>query len=295
MKEKATNALLSEVATEINILSSLSYRVFLKQVYVVLKQRLKGYTYLQYAEDLGFSHTNVIHLVIRGKRKLNPSSVLKLIEAFGFKKDNRLYFEALVKYNNARTHIKRESAFLRLTQLRGKSLIGRIEGNYLKYYNEWYHPVVRELVNSMDIQCTPEAISEIITPRVTPEQVRKSLQLLEELELISFNKETGKYEQTKAQVTTGNEVEGIAILRYHQNVIDMGKDSITTVSHKRRDISAVTTCVSEETANMMKSRIQEFRKELLQMAQDSGPGDQVYQVNIQLFPFTKGKVGKSKK
>lgn len=279
-------SVLAAIAQEIDVLKYLDYRIFLNAIYLKLKEQEERYSYLQYADDLGFSQTNVIHLVIRKKRKLSPKSVEKIVEAFDLRKTHRLYFEALVGYAHARTPRKRELFFDRLHQLKAKSLVTSLDQTQLEYYSAWYHPVIRELIAMPDFVEDPEALAARLTPRVTPEQVRKSFDLLLALNLIVREPETGRLRQTKNIVTTGNEIAAMSVVRYHQNVIEIGRESITSVPARRRDVSAVTICVSDETAAKMKEEIQAFRKRLLMLADDAGGGEHVYQLNIQLFPFT---------
>ena len=93
-----------------------------------------------------------------------------------------------------------------------------------------------------------------------------------------------------APITTGNDVASMALVRFHQRMIELGRESITTIDQKRRDIGAITVCVSDRMAQRMKEEVQAFRKRLLRMAEESEINrdpDQVYQVNIQMFPMSK--------
>ena len=59
------------------------------------------------------------------------------------------------------------------------------------------------------------------------------------------------------------------------------------MNEERRDVSAVTVCVSEAAARRMKAEVQAFRKKILAIADEVKDGDEVYQLNMQLFPLTK--------
>lgn len=282
----AKRSVLAAVAREVNVLRFLDYRSFLQAVYQKLKEQMERYSYLQFADDLGFSQTNVVHLVIRRKRKLAPKSVERIMDALELKKTERLYFETLVKYAHARTPRKREIYFDRLHQLKAKSLLTSLDQSQMEYYSAWYHPVVRELVAMPGFDEDPDWIAARLTPHITPEQARRSVELLLSLNLIVRDAESGRLRLTQNVVSTGNEIAAMSVARYHQNVIELGRESITSIPARRRDISAVTVCVSEQTAQAMKAEIQAFRKKLLMLADEAGPGGQVFQLNIQFFPFT---------
>ena len=60
------------------------------------------------------------------------------------------------------------------------------------------------------------------------------------------------------------------------------------VSADRRDISAVTFSIQRKDFPALKKHLQLMRKELLDFSSEAGNGDDVVQVNIQLFPLTRG-------
>ena len=78
---QATKTLMKEAAVEAHPAEYLHYRDYLREVYKRVKAELSSYSWLQFAEDLGFSRTNVIHLVIQGKRPLSAKAAEKVVEA----------------------------------------------------------------------------------------------------------------------------------------------------------------------------------------------------------------------
>jgi uncharacterized protein (TIGR02147 family) len=284
---KPDNDSMARACQEVRPTQFLDYRKFLQEVYAWFKTHLDSYSYLQFAEDLGFSQSNMIHLAIRGKRHLRMKSVQKIVESLGLKGAERQYFETLVRYNSARLASEREVYFQRLVAIKNRTLTSKIEQSQLEYYSEWYHPVIREMVNMPDFQGDAGWIAARIQPRILPEQARKSLELLVELGLVEYSEEKQKHVLTQRNVTTGDEVTHMAVTRYHQRVIEIGRESITQVPSVRRDISGLTLSVSQEVAQKIKAEIQKFRKHLLAIADESVEPDEIVQVNIQMFPFTK--------
>lgn len=286
MKNDSKNAF-KEVCLHIKPSHHLDYAVFLEDVFQWVKNRCKNYSYILFADDLGFSKTNVVHLMIRGKRRLSSKGAERIIEALHIKSTERLYFETLVKYQNARLPSDRESLFARLMELKSKSLSSTLEQSQLEYYSEWFHPVIRELVGLPGFNPDPHWIVKHIEPRVLPEQARKSLALLEELKLIHRNESTQKYELTQQNISTGDEIASHAVVRYHQRTIEIGRESVMNFDHTERNVSSVTVSISEEMFDKIADEISIFRKRIIEMAEQSRDSDRVYQLNIQFFPFTK--------
>lgn len=279
--------IIDEVRSLVQPTEYLDYRDYLDAVYQCLKEKLSKYSYVQFAEDLGFSKTNVVHLIIKGKRPLSVKGAGKIIAALGLTNVSRIYFEKLVKYKNSRKPAERESLFQELVQIKSKSVDSQEAKDQLEFFSEWYHSIIYQMSFSDVFYSDPSWISDHITPRIRPEQARKSLQLLEILGLIKFDENEGRHFPTKRRVSTTDEIASVAIVRYHQKMIETGKESITAVDEDLRDISSITTSISPELLPKIKQEISHFRKKILMLEEQSKKDPLVYQMNIQLFPVTK--------
>ncbi len=265
----------------------LDYKAFLQACFNFIKDQKESYSYIQFAEDLGFSLTNVMHLIIRGRRRLSTKAAAKISVLLNLKGFERQYFETLVEHNNARLPQDRDALFARLVALKNKEIQNPIVQDQLDYYTSWYHPVIRELIGLSPVKRGDASFVDCIQPRVLPEQGRRSLELLQSLGLIRYDEEKDQYIQVSKNISTGDEIRSLAVIGYHKEVIEIGRDSMTTIAAQRRDIGAVTIAIDEATAQRIKTEIQNFRKALIAIADECKNPDQIYQVNIQLFPFTK--------
>lgn len=267
--------------------SHLDYRDYLKSLYLQIKKLKSNYSYLLFAEDLGFSKTNVLHLIIQGKRPLSVKAGKKIATGLKLSGVDKNYFDILVQYQNARDSQKREQLFKKLLSAKNKSLGSIEDKSKLEFFSEWYHPTIYEMSYLDDFQADASWIADRLNARLRPEQIRKSLQLLESLNLIYFDKTSDRYHPTEGDVSTGDEIASVAVIRYHQKLIEMGKESLTRISEDLRDVSSITVCVSEEMAERLKEEVRTFRKKMLMLAKESKSMDTVYQMNVQLFPLTK--------
>jgi uncharacterized protein (TIGR02147 family) len=273
--------------SETNIAPSayLDYRLYLAAVYDAVKAQTASYSYKTFASDLGFGATTVMHQIVRGHRPLTVKAAKDVAAPLGLKGIERRYFLILVEYGNAKLAAKRDELFKRLLELKGETLAEDLDRDVLDYFSAWWHPVVRELVGTPRFQADPEWIAKQIMPRIRPEQARESLALLERLNLVQRDA-SGVLTQTQTRISTGHRVKGMALVGYHREMIDHGREALSRVPAKRRDISAMTVAVDEATAQRLKAMIHAFQLQLLDEAERASGKDQVYQVNIQLFPFT---------
>ena len=85
----------------------------------------------------------------------------------------------------------------------------------------------------------------------------------------------------------------MAITRYHQKMIELGKESLTAIQAQSRDVSSVSIAIPTSLLPELKKEISLFRKKLLIMAEQASNAEVVYQTNIQFFPLSRDKGAKS--
>ena len=272
-----TNKTLQEIADQIQVTRFLDEREFLARVYELAKERIADYSYLLFARDLGFSATNVVRLMIVGKRPLTIKSAEKIAKGLGLVGAERRYWLVLAEYSRERLPAKRESLFQDLLALKSKSTPGSLTKEQLQYFSKWYNPVIRELISVGDFDGTADWVQDRLVFPLRLEEIKKSLELLTRIGFIRKNKVTGKYERTNDRVTTDREVDSLAIVSYHQQMMEMGKSSMTTVSEEERDIRAVTVGLPAAAVPALKAKIDGWIQEILAYEDDERKNDAVYQ------------------
>ena len=282
-----TRSILRQAAAKMPVTQHLSHRDYLKALYDAVKAEAEAYSYLKYAEDLGFSATNVVRLVIAGQRPLTSKAAEKIAKALDLHGSDRRYWTTLVKYANARLPAERDNLFRLLMSYKTKSQPAELDPVQAEYFSEWYHPVIREMTALADFDGDPEHIKARLTFPLRLEQIKRSLELLEQLGVILKDPATGRYARTATRIATDSEVDSMAVVRYHQKMIEIGRESITVVPEEARDIRAVTVSLPKAALPLLKGKIEEWVAQIAAMEHDDTPGDQVIQVNVQMFPFTK--------
>lgn len=279
--------ILREMSRTIRPSGFMDYRVYLDSLYQSLKSKHEHYTFQRMADDLGFGPTTVMHQIVRGYRPLSLKAAEKISRACGLETFERQYLVELVAYHNAKNTRERDEHFRKLLEFKSRTLPNEIDKAMLEYFSAWYHPVIREMVAMPGFRNDSTWIAKRLIPNIRPTQVEKSLALLESLGMIEFDTNTQSYRQSEARVSTGHRVRGMGLVSYHQQMIDLGREALTVIEGKRRNISAVTVCCDTDTANRLSAMVNTFQLQLLDEAEKCKTGDQVIQINIQLFPFTR--------
>ena len=269
----------------------MDYRKFLKEYYAWQKEHTQYFSYRYFSNKAGFASHNVLKQVIAGDRNIARKSISKFCNALNLSPRECEYFALLVLFNQSKSIDEKNDIFKEMLRYKQGSKAKRVNELQYKFYSQWYNTVVRELVAFDDIAPNPADIAECITPEVTAFQVKKSLQILEEIGLI-YKNDKNRWEQKDATIKTDDEVESLAIKNYNLKMVELGLESVERVEAKDREVSSLTLGISKEMYKKLKKKIQSFKEEILyDVLSDSTKSEDVYQFNVQFFPLTKKKQG----
>jgi uncharacterized protein (TIGR02147 family) len=284
---------LKRLAIKIAPTSYVEPREYLAAVYDALKAASPQYSYVQFTEDLGFGSCNAMYLIIHGQRPLTSKGAAKICSALGVTGTERRYFIGLVEASRTKKGRTNDGALDRLVELKAKSLPTDLSRDQLAFYNNWYHSAILELLSLSHASDDPEWLSQALQPSVTVLKVERSLELLKKIGFVVFDHHKKRLVPAQEVVSTGQEVIGMAIIRYHQQMIELGKAAMIAQEPDQRDISAVTIAFPEGKLAELKDKIQAFRKELLELSAAQSTNDTIVQLNIQMFSVatspTRGK------
>lgn len=244
----------------------------------------------------GSTSPNFFQLIQNRTLNISKSQLNMLCASLSLDKDESEYLKTIVEFDHAKSHKRKDEFFQKILLTREYKDVKIIENRQYEYLSNWYNPVVRELIASPEFNGDPEWIAKRITPEISVAKVKKSIKLLETLELIKKDNRTDKWIFTDKTISTPSEVISVAVVKYHHAIIKLASESIERFGANIRDIRSVTLTVSDKGRNIIKQRMEAFWKELLAFAEeDEGDGD-VMQVNMQLFPvaFKNDKKGNKK-
>lgn len=264
----------------------MDYRDFLNDMFRFRKKKDKYFSYRHFANKAGFSSPNFLQLVIEGKRNLTNTSLAKVAKGFGLNKQEREFFENLVIMNQARDHEEKNHYLKKMMSIRAYTKVRIIEKKSYEYFSKWYNPAIREIVLFGDRNFTSEEIASTLSPKITPREAERALNLLLELRLIEKDKD-GLWQQSDLALSTGPEVMSIAVANFHREMLKLAAESLERYPANERDITGLTLRVNSGSMAEIKKRIARFRKELLEFAFDEEDTDQVIQISLQAFPLTK--------
>jgi uncharacterized protein (TIGR02147 family) len=270
----------------VDVFSFLDARQYLRAYYEAEKKRRSSFSYRYLSMKAGFRSPNFFKLVIDGQRNLGVDAVPKVSLALGHNAAEGEFFADLVSFTQARSVAEKNRAFARISATRRCRSARRLEGEVFSYFSHWYSPAIRELTARNDFREDPKWIANTLRPKISVQEAKQSLALLLSLGLVVRDQETGRVVQGDPTLTTEHEVTSLAVKNFHRQMLERASESIDTVKASRRDLAALTACVSEKTAAVIKDRIHRFREEIAELCDQDEEPELIYQLNLQLFPLS---------
>lgn len=271
-----------------------NYRRFLRDYFKEQKALRATFSHRNFARRAGFSSSSFCAHVIEGKRNLTEKSVKKMIRGLRLSGRAAAFFESLVFYNQAKTIEDRENRFREMERLRKASEFYKINQDQFAYYDEWYYPVIRELVVHSDWGGDYDRLALLVRPAVSPEKARKAVHTLLDIGLLVENSD-GTFSQKHQSVTAGG-VPSAVTRKVRKEYLLRALEATEELSVDRRHISGLTVAMSEEQYRKTMQMIDELRIKILREAEaeDESLVDGVYQVNFQAFPLTKKSIRRAR-
>lgn len=263
------------------------YRVYLDEIYRNLKSADRTVTYLKFAALLGFSESNVIWMVIKGRRKLTHLTSQRIATTLDLDTDNRKYFFALVSYINERSTAKKDALFTKLMEVKHSALSDGSDQLALEYFSEWFHPVLRELARDHNISTNPSDIANRLIPRILPREAESSIKLLSRLGLVEVSEDKMTFSYKGENIIPSRRINQHASIRFHHIMMDMAKEALVKIPETHREYNGLTLSLSDEMIPRAQEIIRKACMELLELENVEQGRRDVFQVNMQMFPFTR--------
>lgn len=259
------------------------YQAFLREYYDWRKS-VHAYFSLRYIGGKVGLDAGLVVRILQGKRHLSLKKIPAFSAVMGLTKRRADYFDLLVHYGRAKSDREAQQYFERLiafTGLGGK----QVDRSQYEFYQEWYYTAIREMLYVYPFRGDYEALAAMLIPAITPKEARKAIALLEKLGMIAAGREGG-FTLTEKYLTTGEEWRSFAVKEFQRKALKLADHALEKVPKEARDISTVTLTVNGEAMDKIRERVRQFHQDMLEISEQSGQGDRVYQVNLQIFPLS---------
>ena len=264
------------------IIEYTDFRKFMRDFYEERK-RCSVFSWREFSKIAGFSSPSYMKVVCDGKSKLSRIGVERTGAAMGLAGFEMDYFRAMVKFGQADVESKKVAAYEEMLSIAKVYKVRVLEGDLFEFYDTWRNPVLRELAPLMP-GATPDELAKMCYPEVSAQEVQESLAFLTKAGLLK--KTEGKLVQSETSVKGSNDATRLAMRGMHRMMSQLATPALE-LPVEERNFSGVTMGLSRESYSKIENLLDEFRRKIIAIAAEEKNVEQVYRLNLQLFPLTK--------
>lgn len=264
------------------IIEYTDFRKFMRDFYEERK-RCSAFSWREFSKIAGFSSPSYMKVVCDGKSKLSRIGVERTGAAMGLAGFEMDYFRAMVKFGQAEVESKKVAAYEEMLSIAKVYKVRVLEGDLFEFYDTWRNPVLRELAPLMP-GATPGELAKMCYPEVSAQEVQESLAFLTKAGLLK--KTEGKLVQSETSVKGSNDATRLAMRGMHRMMSQLATPALE-LPVEERNFSGVTMGLSRESYSKIENLLDEFRRKVIAVAAEEKNVEQVYRLNLQLFPLTK--------
>ncbi len=269
---------------EILLFNYLDYHTFLQDWYKHTKTHNHSVTYQKLAQTVGINSKSYLSRVFTGKAKLSHKSLNTLLPILKLTNEENEYLQQLITFKHSVSDTEKEEALIAIEQLANPKVL-QLTHKKFSYLKSWYHPVIRELICMPGMHENYQKLGRMLTPPITAKEAHDSVTLLLNLNLIEKTK-TG-FTQTGKVIVASNDKDLLALRSHQKQMIEFGKQALGRFTPSERNIMSGTAGVSNSGYDELNEAVNEFQQKVSDILNKQQKIEQVFQVNIQLFPLSK--------
>ena len=259
------------------------FRQYMLDYYEERKRR-SVFSWREFSKIAGFSSSSYMKVVCDGQSKLSKVGVERTGAAMGLVGFEMEYFRAMVEFGQAATEEKKKVAYENMLAIAKVHKVRVLEGDLFEFYDSWQNPVVRELAPLMP-GATPGEIAKKCYPEISAAEVQQSLNFLTKAGLLKKAGDSA-FVQAETSITGTPDATRLALRGMHRQMSKLATPALD-LPVEQRNFSGVTMGVSRESYERIVKVLDECRRQIIAIAADDKNIDQVYRLNLQLFPLTK--------
>ena len=259
------------------------YRKFIQDYYDERK-RSSAFTWRDFARDAGFTSPIYLKYVCEGKKSLSVGAAGSVANAMGLAGFESTYFVLMVSYAHAKGDKAKRAAFEERCALAQAHKVRVLGNEEFDYFKSWKNPVLREIAPHMP-GARPLEMAHACKQKISATEVSETLDFLMKAGLLKKDK-NGNYVQTEKSISMGP-VDAVPVAAREMQR-QMGEFAVKAMDLplSERDMSGVTMGITRGVYEQIKKEIADFRRRIVAIASADDDTEQVYRLNLQLFPLS---------
>lgn len=267
------------------IFEFLDYRDYLSAFYEYHKVNTPGFSYRSFLQKAGISSPSFLKQVIDKKRNLTPAATDKFLIALNLNNHEENFFRLLVQYTHTFYNDEKQSLYRQLREIAREQDLKIIGEECYEYYEHWYTSALRELLTINHFNGDWKKIGQALHPSISAQEAKTATELLLNRGFLQLN-DDGSYHQTNTTISTGHEVNSMAIRNFNCQCVDLASEAIKSLPKDKRHVTGITMGVSETAYQTITQEIEKLQTKILDILKEDTDQTKVVQLNTLLFPLS---------
>lgn len=257
----------------------------IKNVYEARRARNGAYSLNAFSRDAGMSQPQLSR-ILNGSRSVTVKQAQKLSLLLNLDQETGKQLLESVILNAKNVDLKLVEKIEKDKQKRDSKKAVDLDIEKFITVSKWYHLPLFALVTTSDFKNNPTWIAERLG--ITTQEAREAV---ERLIVVGFLKiEDGKLVPANQHVNLVTKNSKTAVREHHAQMMNHAKETMMGQTDDKafalREISGVSVAVDTKNIPAAKDLVRKFKSEMAALLSE-GSANEVYQLNVQLFPLSK--------
>jgi len=271
--------------TNLTIFNFDNYLDYLGYIAKLEKQNSESSPLVKWAKRLGFNSPSSLTMVLKGQRLPSKDLTQALIFDLKLDPEEKRYFELLIRLEKLKRKKGDVSIVLKELSKFNKNNKHSISLNEFEYISDWQFLAIKQLVKTKDFEEDFVWISKKLKGKITPAQVKNSLQILINLGILSRRKD-GQLFVSRESIESSNDIPSAAIKEHHKQMMQRASEAIDEQDVSLRQVNSMTFRIDPNKIDAAKEKVLQFIYEFNDEYGMDKAGGELYQLNVQLFGHT---------
>ena len=263
----------------------MDYREYIRDYYT--ERKTFGFSWNAFASSAGFSSPVFLQYVCEAKKNLSEKTASQVASAMGLVGYEVDFFELLVAYGNAKDDKSKKAVLERISVFAETHRVRVTGADEYEFFKSWKNSVVREIAPALP-GATHKQLSIASRRRIPTAEIAKILDFLLQSGYLEVD-ENGCYHQVNRSLKMSGERNTIrkSVARdLQRQMTELALDALEKEPAENRNMTGVTLGITRDKYAQIVQELAECRRRIVAIAASDDATEEVYRLNMQLFPLT---------
>ncbi|WP_298771313.1 TIGR02147 family protein [uncultured Fibrobacter sp.] len=263
----------------------MDYREYIRDYYT--ERKAFGFSWNAFASSAGFSSPVFLQYVCEAKKNLSEKTASQVASAMGLVGYEMDFFKLLVAYGNAKDDKSKKAVLGRISVFAETHRVRVTGADEYEFFKSWKNSVVREIAPALP-GATHKQLSIASRRRIPTAEIAKILDFLLQSGYLEVD-ENGCYHQVNRSLKMSGEQNTIrkSVARdLQRQMTELALDALENETPENRNMTGLMLGITRDKYDQVVQELAECRRRIVAIAASDDATEEVYRLNMQLFPLT---------